>query len=116
MILCVNKELKMGKGKIAAQCCHAAVGCYKRARKHCPSAVAAWESTGCAKVAVQCDSQAEMEEILVRAYNMGVPSYLVEDAGRTQIAAGSRTGKCYTHEIVESPYVIRSCRPFNTSC
>jgi peptidyl-tRNA hydrolase len=97
MILCVNKELKMGKGKIAAQCCHAAVGCYKRARKHCPSAVTAWESTGCAKVAVQCESQAEMEEILVRAYNMGVPCYLVEDAGRTQIAAGSRTGKCCVH-------------------
>jgi len=81
----------MGKGKIAEQCCHAAVGCYKRALKHCPSALAAWERTGCAKVAVQCDAQAEMEEILVRAYQMGIPCYLVEDAGRTQIAAGSRT-------------------------
>jgi hypothetical protein len=25
MVLCVNTELKMTKGKIAAQCCHAAV-------------------------------------------------------------------------------------------
>ena len=25
MVLLVNQELKMGKGKIAAQCCHAAV-------------------------------------------------------------------------------------------
>mmetsp|Transcript_18737 Transcript_18737/g.26567 ORF Transcript_18737/g.26567 Transcript_18737/m.26567 type:complete len:191 (-) Transcript_18737:292-864(-) len=91
MVLCVNKELKMGKGKIAAQCCHAAVGCYKRARKHCPAAVSAWELSGCAKVAVQCETQEEMEEILVRAYNLGIPCYLVEDAGRTQIAAGSRT-------------------------
>lgn len=81
----------MGKGKIAAQCCHAAVGCYKRAQKHCPAAVSAWELSGCAKVAVQCETQEEMEEILVRAYNLGIPCYLVEDAGRTQIAAGSRT-------------------------
>ena len=28
MVLCVNQELGMGKGKLAAQCCHAAVGCY----------------------------------------------------------------------------------------
>jgi PTH2 family peptidyl-tRNA hydrolase len=91
VVLVVNKELKMGKGKIAAQCSHAAVGCYKRAVKACPSAVRAWEQTGCAKIAVQCNRQDEMEEIMVKAYQMGIPCYLVEDAGRTQIAAGSRT-------------------------
>jgi len=91
MVLVVNKELKMGKGKIAAQCCHAAVACFKRAMKTCPAAVSAWERTGCAKIAVQCDSQDEMETIMVQAHQMGIPCYLVEDAGRTQIAAGSRT-------------------------
>mmetsp|Transcript_25186 Transcript_25186/g.35289 ORF Transcript_25186/g.35289 Transcript_25186/m.35289 type:complete len:182 (+) Transcript_25186:135-680(+) len=91
MLLIVNQELKMGKGKIAAQCCHAAVGCYKRASKQCPNGVNAWEHTGCAKIAVKCPTQAEMEEIAARAYERDIPLYLVEDAGRTQIAAGSRT-------------------------
>ena len=50
MVLCVNQELGMGKGKIAAQCCHAAVACYKRASKQCPKALRAWETTGCAKI------------------------------------------------------------------
>jgi peptidyl-tRNA hydrolase len=81
----------MGKGKIAAQCCHAAVGCYKRASKQCPNAVAAWERTGCAKIAVKCPSQEELERIAVLALERDIPLYLVEDAGRTQIAAGSRT-------------------------
>ena len=81
----------MKSGKIAAQCGHASVGCYKRALRQCPSAVKAWERTGCAKVAVACPTQAEMERIMEEAYNKNIPLYLVEDAGRTQIAAGSRT-------------------------
>lgn len=91
MVLCVNQELAMGKGKIAAQCCHAAVGCYKKAKKHCPGGLSAWEYTGCAKIAVKCPTEEEMNEILMKAIQAGIPYYFVEDAGRTQIAAGSRT-------------------------
>ena len=78
-------------GKIAAQCGHAAVGCYKRAQRQCPRALSAWEKTGCAKIAVKCPSEEEMEAIFEHAAKRGIPVYLVEDAGRTQIAAGSRT-------------------------
>lgn len=91
MVLCVNQELSMGKGKIAAQCCHAAVGCYKRASKQCPSALRAWEVSGCAKIALKCPTQDELELIAAKAMERDIPMYLVEDAGRTQIAAGSRT-------------------------
>lgn len=92
MVFCVNTELKMGKGKIAAQCCHAAVACYKRASKQCPAAVKAWEMTGCAKIALRCPGDsAELQEIAAAAIQKDIPMYLVCDAGRTQIAAGSRT-------------------------
>jgi peptidyl-tRNA hydrolase len=91
MVLCVNQELTMGKGKMAAQCCHAAVGCYKRASKQCPKGLRAWEVSGCAKIALKCPTQDELELIAARAMERGIPICLVEDAGRTQIAAGSRT-------------------------
>lgn len=91
MVLCVNQELSMGKGKIAAQCCHAAVGCYKRAKKQCPKALHAWEYSGCAKIALKCPTQDELELIAAKAMERDIPFYLVMDAGRTQIAAGSRT-------------------------
>lgn len=91
MMLVVNTELNMGKGKIAAQCCHAAVGCYKRATKLCPAALSAWERTGCAKIALKCPTTEELEIIAAKALSKDIPFYLVEDAGRTQIAAGSRT-------------------------
>jgi peptidyl-tRNA hydrolase, PTH2 family len=91
MMLVVNQELNMGKGKIAAQCGHASVGCYKRSLKMCPNALKAWEHTGCAKIAVKCPTTSDLETIAALARSMDVPLYLVEDAGRTQIAAGSRT-------------------------
>jgi peptidyl-tRNA hydrolase, PTH2 family len=91
MLLVVNTSLNMGKGKIAAQCGHAAVGAYKRASKQCPNAVRWWERTGCAKIAVKCPSEEELASIYQAARAKDIPLYLVEDAGRTQIAAGSRT-------------------------
>lgn len=91
MVLCVNTSLSMGKGKISAQCCHAAVACYKRASKQCPKALRAWEYSGCAKIALKCPTQDEIELIAAKAMERDIPFYLVEDAGRTQIAAGSRT-------------------------
>ena len=90
MVLCVNTELGMGKGKIGAQCGHAAVGCYKVASIQCSAGVKAWERTGCAKIAVKTPA-AEMEALLLKALERDMPVYLVEDAGRTQIAAGSQT-------------------------
>lgn len=35
-MLCVRSDLKMGKGKIAAQCAHAAVGACERLMKNNP--------------------------------------------------------------------------------
>jgi peptidyl-tRNA hydrolase, PTH2 family len=92
MLLIVNTELNMGKGKIAAQCGHAAVGCYDTARRKCPAAVQAWYRTGCAKIALKCSSTEELLALAQLAQQKyRIPYYLVEDAGRTQIAAGSRT-------------------------
>jgi peptidyl-tRNA hydrolase len=95
LVLCVNKTLKMSSGKQCAQCCHAAVGCYKLATKLYPFGVKCWEMTGCAKVAVKLpsdvDQDEEFEKIRRKCKERGVACYLVEDAGRTQIAAGSRT-------------------------
>ncbi|EKX53634.1 hypothetical protein GUITHDRAFT_64118, partial [Guillardia theta CCMP2712] len=90
-VLVVNQELKMGKGKIAAQCGHAVLGAYKRGKKYAPSALTWWEKFGQAKICVQCPTEDEMWEIAKKAGAKGLITYIVMDAGRTQIAAGSRT-------------------------
>jgi len=91
MVLAVNSELKMGKGKIAAQCGHATLGAYKRCQKFAPSALRWWENLGQAKICVNCPTGVEMEQIEKAAVAKGLVTYFVTDAGRTQIPAGSRT-------------------------
>ncbi|KAE9218621.1 hypothetical protein PF002_g16450 [Phytophthora fragariae] len=91
MVMCVRTDLKMGKGKIAAQCCHATLGAYKRASKRTPDAVRAWEMLGQAKVCLKVDSEEEMLALAERAAEHGLVNYVVVDAGRTQIAPDSKT-------------------------
>ncbi|OWZ01913.1 Peptidyl-tRNA hydrolase [Phytophthora megakarya] len=91
MVLCVRTDLKMGKGKIAAQCCHATLGAYKRALKRTPDAVRAWEMLGQAKVCLKVDSEEEMLLLAEKAAEQGLVNYVVVDAGRTQIAPETKT-------------------------
>mmetsp|Transcript_6860 Transcript_6860/g.10762 ORF Transcript_6860/g.10762 Transcript_6860/m.10762 type:complete len:159 (-) Transcript_6860:358-834(-) len=91
LILVVRNDLGMGKGKIAAQCSHATLGIYKKlVSKHHPL-LGAWEAQGQAKITVQVKDEKEMLALKEKALTRGLPSYIVEDAGRTQIAAGSKT-------------------------
>jgi len=90
-VLCVNTSLKkMDKGKAMAQCGHATLGAYRLAEKYCPSNVRHWFMFGQAKIAVKC-TQEQMLAVAEHAARLGVVSYTVEDAGRTQIPAGSKT-------------------------
>ncbi|RKP08429.1 peptidyl-tRNA hydrolase, partial [Thamnocephalis sphaerospora] len=90
-VLVVRTDLGMGKGKAAAQCCHAAVGCYKKLSKTNPEILRHWERIGQAKVTLKCNSEEEMLELEAAAKEAGLCAKSICDAGRTQIAAGSRT-------------------------
>merc|ERR1719347_1845703 len=91
LVLVVRQDLKMGKGKAAAQCCHATLAAYKQAKRKCPETLRVWEATGQPKITVKCDSEEEMMLLLAQARSLGLVSYVVADAGRTQIAPGSHT-------------------------
>ena len=64
MVLVVRKDLKMGKGKAAAQCAHAAVAAYRMALKH-PKILEVWEDCGQMKITVQVINV----EVLKKLYN-----------------------------------------------
>lgn len=91
MVLVVRNDLKMGKGKIGAQCGHAAVGAYQKAVRNMPHMVQRWEDSGCAKIAVKVESEAELMNILKAARERNINTCLVRDAGRTQIEPNSKT-------------------------
>jgi len=83
--------LKMGKGKIAAQCCHACLGVWKKLWRRRDPVLKVWEECGQAKVTLQVKDEEAMLDLYQRAKKIGVPTYIVVDAGRTQIAPNSRT-------------------------
>ncbi|KAK9234181.1 peptidyl-tRNA hydrolase PTH2-domain-containing protein [Lipomyces kononenkoae] len=91
MILVVRTDLQMTKGKAAAQCCHATLGCYKKAIKHFPTVVKIWERSGQPKITVQAKGEDSLLIMQAQAQSLGITHCLVRDAGRTQIAAGSAT-------------------------
>ncbi|XP_020285543.1 peptidyl-tRNA hydrolase 2, mitochondrial-like isoform X2 [Pseudomyrmex gracilis] len=90
LVLVIRTDLKMGKGKVAAQCSHAAVSAYKAARKH-PKLLQVWEECGQPKITLKVDNEAALMEIAKHAKAVGLLSNVVQDAGHTQIPAGSRT-------------------------
>eukprot|EP01118_Nematostelium_gracile_P018298 TRINITY_DN8094_c0_g1_i1.p1 TRINITY_DN8094_c0_g1~~TRINITY_DN8094_c0_g1_i1.p1 ORF type:complete len:216 (-),score=70.79 TRINITY_DN8094_c0_g1_i1:150-719(-) len=90
MVLVVRMDLKMGTGKIAAQVGHATLGAYRRGIKKCPAVMRKWGSSQ-AKVVVKVQTEEELLSIEKAAKEAGLNYYMVQDAGRTQIASGSRT-------------------------
>lgn len=99
LVLVVRTDLGMTKGKIAAQCSHATLACYKklsRAAQRNPSSPEArllqrWEHRGQAKIAVQVKSEAELIQLMGKARSLGITAEVIQDAGRTQIDPGSLT-------------------------
>lgn len=91
MVLVVRNDLKMGKGKVAAQCSHAAVSAYKQVQRRNPDLLKQWEYCGQPKVVVKAPDEDALIELLGQARDVGLPVSLIQDAGRTQIAPGSRT-------------------------
>jgi PTH2 family peptidyl-tRNA hydrolase len=90
MVLVVNTDLKMKKGKIAAQTAHAACGVLDEPGARSDPITMAWQRYGCAKVALKA-TQEQMQRAAQLADAAGIRNYTVHDAGRTQIAAGSQT-------------------------
>ncbi|KAG0285833.1 hypothetical protein BGZ96_009974 [Linnemannia gamsii] len=91
MVLIIRTDLQMGKGKAAAQCCHATLANYKELSKKSPKTLARWEYFGQAKVTLKVDNEEDMLMLQAQAMSIGLAAHSIRDAGRTQIAAGSRT-------------------------
>ncbi|KAL5074108.1 hypothetical protein RYX36_013092 [Vicia faba] len=91
MVLVVRQDLKMRSGKIASQCAHAATGMYSELTQSNRSLLRHWEQGGQPKIVVTCKNQQEMNKLKETAESVGLPTFVVADAGRTQVSAGSKT-------------------------
>ena len=86
MVMVVRNDLGMGKGKISAQCAHAAVMCYQKAQVTHEKDLDIWEATGCTKICLKCDDGEDGLRLLQKqAKGKNLVTALVHDAGHTQV-------------------------------
>jgi peptidyl-tRNA hydrolase, PTH2 family len=90
-VLVFRTDLKMGKGKIAAQAGHAAVSASEEAHKRHRTWWEAWLFEGQRKVAVKVVSEKELNDLKEAADDLGLPNALIVDRGLTQIPEGTVT-------------------------
>ena len=76
----VRKDLKMDKGKLVVQCCHASVGSVLKSGS---SAVNAWRAEGMKKVVLKVDDKKELLGFKKNAESDGLVVALITDAGLT---------------------------------
>ncbi|KAF8488172.1 peptidyl-tRNA hydrolase [Gautieria morchelliformis] len=81
----------MSTGKIAAQCSHATLACYKALCRANPSLLSHWKKMGQTKIALRCEDEEELLLLQAQAQSLNLCAQTIQDAGRTQISAGSRT-------------------------
>jgi peptidyl-tRNA hydrolase len=76
---------------VLVQCCHAAVGVVRDLMELEPEMLEHWENHGAMKIAVKCQSEAELDALEAAADDNGLANYLVCDAGHTQVAPDTKT-------------------------
>lgn len=85
-VILVRTDLKMDKGKIAAQVGHAVTDSILKSSKE---KIEAWRKEGMKKVVLKVKDEKELLEYKKKA--SGLVTSLVIDAGRTQVDPGTKT-------------------------
>ena len=91
MVIVARKDLSLSPGKLAAQVSHGAVEAAFSSKVTKPKWLSAWRRDGQKKVVLKVTSEEELVDILRKTKIDGIPSYLVVDAGHTEIPMGTKT-------------------------
>jgi PTH2 family peptidyl-tRNA hydrolase len=87
-VIAARTDIGMGQGKLAAQVAHASLKAYEFTDEQ---AQRQWKRQGQQKVVVKVSSEQDLYAIAEEAKAKGLPSAVVEDAGRTQLEPGTAT-------------------------
>ncbi|HXY59383.1 MAG TPA: aminoacyl-tRNA hydrolase [Methylocystis sp.] len=87
-VIIINRSLALPPGKMAAQAAHASVAAFLMAGQ---ADKAAWLHEGMPKIVLDAENREQIDSLFQLAQEAGLPAYLVKDAGRTVVAAGTVT-------------------------
>lgn len=91
MVLVVRSDITMRKGKIAAQCAHAAVECCRQisANEEYQQIYASWLLQGQPKIVLQISDKEKLMSLASDARKAGLIISIIKDAGKTQLKPGA---------------------------
>ncbi len=91
LVIVARKNLKLSPGKLAAQVAHAAVTCALRCQEEDPKTFKLWMREGQKKVVVKVESEKDYYPLKEAAESLRLATSVVQDAGHTEIPAGTVT-------------------------
>ncbi len=87
-VILVRQDLKLPKGKLAAQAAHASVEAVLRSDEEM---VKRWRMEGMAKIVIKVKDEKELVKYFQQAKDEDIVASLITDAGKTVIAPGTKT-------------------------
>jgi PTH2 family peptidyl-tRNA hydrolase len=91
MVIVTREDLKLSPGKLAAQVAHAAVACALETKKLNSKWFTKWQHEGAKKAVVKVESEKDFYPLKEKANKLDIFAFIVEDAGYTEIPAGTKT-------------------------
>ena len=89
--LVVRQDIRMGKGKVAAQVAHASLSAAEDAMRKHEAWYEGWKEEGQKKIVLKVQSEEELRELFKMARSARLPAALIEDRGLTQLEPGTVT-------------------------
>lgn len=87
-VILVRQDLKLAKGKLAAQCAHASVECVLKTNR---KLLESWRKDSGKKVVLRVENEKELLKFKTLADDAQLKNALITDAGRTAVSPGTVT-------------------------
>ena len=87
-VILARQDLKMPKGKLAAQCSHASVDCVFKTDK---DIIKSWRAEGAKKIILKVKDEKELLKYKKEAEKENLKTALIKDAGKTFLEPGTIT-------------------------
>ena len=87
-IIIIRQDLKLPKGKMAAQAAHASVKAVLNSDK---KVIQEWNDEGMAKIVLKTENEKSLLKLLQEAKDNGIKTAMITDAGKTVVAPGTKT-------------------------
>ncbi|MBS3138924.1 peptidyl-tRNA hydrolase Pth2 [Candidatus Woesearchaeota archaeon] len=84
----IRADLKLPKGKAAAQAAHASVDAVLKSDK---KVIDTWRASGMAKIVLKVKDEKELVHLFQAAKEHDIVASLITDAGKTVVAPGTKT-------------------------